>query len=268
MKKLIIILAVAVSCFAQVESYPPSVNSANLPATAVQTNKTNTYTTGDQNLSSATQMEIPVVAGCNPATNGGLCYDSTQGVMNFFGGTGTAAKGSARKVLSVQLGGADASTGLVAATINVTETAFATTYTIPANYLIANKVLHATWVMDETTSGTPVTQRARIRLGGVSGTIVFDSTAVTPSINLAGRVGVFEAYIVGTAAAGASVNVETGTGGCCLSPTTPFNIYNTVAQPVLVATNASQVLTLTMQFSGNTAGNTVKLRSMIVEELN
>lgn len=217
-------------------------------------------------------FNVPVAAGYATTTAGTIGYDSTQGKLVFGGGTGTVAAGSATKVLSVQRGGTDASTGLVAATINTTETVFATSYTLPANYLIADKAVRVVFVVDETTSGAPVTQRIRVRLGGTDGvadgTVVYDTgSAVTPTINLASRSGIFSVIFVGTAAAGGSVSVETAVGSTFIVAAHPF-IVNTVAQPVSVATNGALPIQLSVEFGGNTAGNTVKLRSMIVEELN
>ena len=169
-------------------------------------------------------------------------------------------------VLSAQQG----TDSLVCSTIGATtETAFAKTYTISANYLTANRLLRITYVYAMATSGTPPSLRTRVRLGGVAGTIVYTSTNIAPSVSLTTEGGA-TFMIQGTAAAGASVNVETGCASCAAGLGTsgvPFTGNNT-AQPVAVATNASQVLTLTFECSAATAGNSMNMRQMIVEGLN
>lgn len=154
---------------------------------------------------------------------------------------------------------------LTAATIDTVETAFATTYTIPANYFVANRVLKATFVWQATTSGGAPTQRLRVKLGS---TEMYDSTAVTVTNGQTTRGQVSVLYLQGTAAAGASVSVEAGWSPCGATPVMHCVAGNTIAQGVAVATNAQQILSATLQFSANTAGNTVTLRQLIVESLN
>ncbi len=153
---------------------------------------------------------------------------------------------------------------LTAATIDIVETAFASTYTIPANYFVAGRVLKATFVWEATTSGGAPTQRLKMKLGS---TIMYDSTVVTVTNNQTTRGQVSVLYLQGTAAAGASVSVEAGWQPCGATPIQPGVAGNTIAQGVAVATNAQQILSATLQYSANTAGNTLTLRQLIVESL-
>ena len=50
---------------------------ATLPATVVQTNQANTYTTGAQNFAAATSLQVPTSAGAAPTTAGQIAYNST-----------------------------------------------------------------------------------------------------------------------------------------------------------------------------------------------
>ena len=50
---------------------------ATLPATVVQTNQANTYTTGAQNFAAATSLQVPTSAGAAPTTAGQVAYNST-----------------------------------------------------------------------------------------------------------------------------------------------------------------------------------------------
>lgn len=154
---------------------------------------------------------------------------------------------------------------LSAPTITTVETAFAGTYTIPTPKLATNKLYAVTFVIEMTTSATPATQRMKIKLGG---TIVWDSTAITPTINCVTRSVSATFYIMGTAAVGASVNVQVGGPSSTLSPTSPFGVGNTINQPIALATNGDLAITLTLQFGAATAGNSISLMQMLVEEKN
>lgn len=156
---------------------------------------------------------------------------------------------------------------LTASVITTTETAFAATYTIPSGTLIANKLYRVTIGLELTASGSPATQRFRLRLGGISGTIVADSTAFAPAVNQASRPVLAQFLIQGTAAAGASAPVHTHSMGSG-SPVSALSVANTVAQPVNVATNTDLAITPTIQFGANTAGNSLGLNQMLVEEMN
>ncbi len=59
-----------------------AATGAQLPATAVQTNQANTYSTGAQDYGSATSLKVPVGAGAAPATNGQIAYDSTAHMLH------------------------------------------------------------------------------------------------------------------------------------------------------------------------------------------
>lgn len=213
-----------------------------------------------------------------PSGNGGIRLPSVGGNTVAIVGTatqqgatynpsnwGNAGTFTLPTVLSAQHNSADT---LTAATINTTETAFATAFTFQAGFFADKTVAQISMLFEETTSGTPVTQRIRIRLGGLTGTVLYDTAVgVTPGVNLATRGIPVVVTLMGTAAAGAAVPIETAVGGEPPTPTTPFSVANTIAQGVNVATNASQQFVVTMTYSGNTAGNSVTLRQMIVTQL-
>jgi hypothetical protein len=50
---------------------------SNVPATIVETDQGNTYTTGAQDFGSATSLKVPTSAGANPTASGLIAYDST-----------------------------------------------------------------------------------------------------------------------------------------------------------------------------------------------
>lgn len=147
---------------------------------------------------------------------------------------------------------------------------FATTYTIPANYLVANKILRLTVSFAITSSASPPNVGYRMTIGG---TTVFTGTAVVPTINMTGSPVTAQFYIQGSAAAAASAAVYTAvTPGFQISGTA-YGPWVAVGvgvnnQPVNLATNGTMVIQPQLFCSTNTAGNSLKLQQMIVEALN
>lgn len=237
-------------------------NATNFPATIVQTGQSNTYSTGAQDFTSATSEIVPTSAGYAPTANGSIGFNSTQNCWSL-GGAG-AVNGCGPRVLYVTNSTTDT---LTAATINTTETQFASTWQIPANYLGANKILRITYLMQGVATATVPTSLFKIRLGsvGIGGTTVYTQTALALATGAA-RVDAISFIIQGTAAAGAAANVVTSPIGVWFN----FSIIavNTTSQPVAIATNAAQNINLTMTFGGNAASNTWTVLGMIVEELN
>lgn len=62
----------------------------NVDTTVVQTDQSNTYSTGNQDFSAATSLKIVSAAGASPTSNGNIAYDSTS--HTFEGGVNTANK--------------------------------------------------------------------------------------------------------------------------------------------------------------------------------
>jgi hypothetical protein len=238
-----------------------TVVGRGLPSTVVKTDQGNTYSTGAQSLAAASSLLLPTSGGYAPTADGSVGYDSTQD--KYVAGGAGALTGSFPRVLSLQFSSSDS---IVDDTVGSTETAFVTTFTIPANYLIANKALRVTAVLEMQTGASPPTLQFRLRLGGVSGTLLYSqASTITPTASATRGISL-SWIITGTAAPGASVNVETG----LLAWVTAGNaVQNATAQPVAVATNAAQAITVTAQWSGNVANtHSVLLRQLLVEELN
>ncbi len=257
----------------------------DLGTTAVQTDQGNTYSTGAQDMGSATSLVVPKAAGAAPTADGDVRYDTTQDTL-MAGGSG-AITGSIPRVLATFFCNsttcACVGTGCTAGTYTnncvsggadtnctnagTTETNFGMNFSIPANFFIANKLLRVTVACELTTSGSPPTFQPRFKLGT---TVTATQVATAPAASLTSRACFYEFILQGTAAPGASVNIEAASGGVA-SRTTDlvFGLSaNTVAQPVAVATNAAQTLQLSLQLGTATIGNFVRLRQMIIEELN
>lgn len=205
-------------------------------------------------------------AGLAPTADGAEGYDTTRKM--YVGGGGTfAGLGSFPRVISAQFSTTDQ---LVAATVNTTETAFATSLALPANFFIANKILLVMASFEYTGSATAVTALIKMRLQKAGPVNVVLYTGSAAATNNAAGFGLGMVWIIqGTAAAGAAVNVMTGS----LAPSPGIaNIMGANKTPqvagVAVATNAAQTLQFTNTFGGNTAGNTMNLTELIALEMN
>jgi hypothetical protein len=233
-----------------------AIASADLPATVVRTDQTNTYSTGAQDMGSATSHKVPTSAGAAPSASGQVAVDSTRGTFKVYDDL-LATSNPLETVPSIQLGSSDT---LVCSTIGATTpTNFATTYTIPANTLIANKGFKVSVAFQVTGQGTP-TFTFDMLLGT---TVVFTGPSASVNFTSTGIGAIF--LVQGTAAAGASVNVNTGLIG---SGQLGILVRNTIAQPVAVATNANKAVTFRLTCSTNTAGNSVTLEQLMVESVN
>lgn len=226
-------------------------------ATVVDTGIANTWSTGAQSFAAATSMLLPTSAGYSPTAVGSVGYDSTQGALSA-GGQGTV-NGKLPRVLYVTNGTTDT---LTAATINTTETQFASTYQIPASFFINNKVLRVTYLLTGVATATIPTSLFTLRLGavGIGGTVVSAQTAAQAFGAGTGNFSITY-LIAGTVTSG---TVFTGIQGFA-----NFSNYSKLgtAQPVAVGTSAMNI-NLTMTFGGNAASNTWTVNVMMVEELN
>lgn len=160
----------------------------------------------------------------------------------------------------------DAPTGnVVTDDVTTAEVEFALQYTIPANYLVANKAIRLTWSVETVCGAAPSTVVLRVRWGGVAGTLLYSTAALTPQASLTAT-RQFSVVLTGTAAAGAAAAIEVTSGVPGLSS---FGADNQTAQPVTVATNASAAIVLTADWTSNAANtHSVRARVLQVERLN
>ena len=162
---------------------------------------------------------------------------------------------------------------LVCSTITTTETAFASTYRIPASTLIAGKLIQVSWGFANTSPAAPTTNQGRVRLSTSSqsgassptGTAIWVNNAVAPSANQTAIpfTGVFN--LVGTATPGASVAVTMVPIG---GGQAPFQTTQTTSNGQTVATNGDLWVTLSLNCGASTAGQSVQLTTFAVSYLN
>lgn len=149
---------------------------------------------------------------------------------------------------------------------NNTTANFATTYTIPANYLVANKLLRITMSFGLTTTATVPSFGFNLQIGGTN---VFVSNQGAPSAAWVKAPMSIMFYIQGSAAAGGSAAVYThpSVTATTNSASLPFHqaVGTAIQQPVNLATNGTLVIQPQLFCSANTAGNSMTLQQLIVE---
>jgi hypothetical protein len=155
----------------------------------------------------------------------------------------------------------------LSAATGTTQQTFATSYTLPANLIVAGRVIQIFYAVGLTTSSSPASARYQLYLGGTGGTLIFDSGVVTPAASLSARSGPFLCTITGTAAVGASAPVVASCGSSAV-PGSPWSYFNTVTPIPNAATNGTLAITATMTYGATTAGNTANIYGMTVEQLN
>ena len=248
------------------------------PATLTGT-RTTTFPDGDSNtvqpLTSGTTHEW--VSYINSAGTQNLTQPACGDLSNAGGGCSSGATFPSSGVIPVVPTGSGATVGevLLSAQFSTTDTVncpnnttanFATTYTIPANYLTANRVIRVTMGFTIIATATVPTFAIRMSIGGVA---TYTTTAAAPSANNPTIVGT-SLMIQGTAAAGAAVAVHVHPiygAGLFSSVVTPWNV-DTTAQPVTLATNGTLVIQPILFCGANTANNSATLNQLIVEGLN
>lgn len=237
--------------------------TSEVDATIVRTNQANTWTTGAQSMSAATSLTVPASAAYAPTADASVGYDTTRD--SYVVGSTIGATGTTGHVPLVLKTATDNTDTLDAATITTTETVFTKNFTVPANFLLANKTLEFRASGKFTSSGSPPSVTFRLRYGGISGTILYASNtgSVAASRTNEGWSVVLNTVNSGASGAAASLFTHaisaaiTGAGG--LPPTN-----SRLDQPVTADTTSSKDLVLTIQFSAGTAGNTFTLQQLLV----
>ncbi len=148
--------------------------------------------------------------------------------------------------------------------IGTTETAFNSTLTTTSSYVVAGRAYLVQAILDVHCTGND-THTLGLRLTSVSGTLIGQEIAANSGACPAtwgGNAEKVEFLIQGTAAAGSSVNVETGGSSVfTYGDTAVANPYgNQVTQPVAIPTNSAFVLVLTYKFSASGNGDYARLR--------
>jgi hypothetical protein len=150
---------------------------------------------------------------------------------------------------------------------NNTTANFATTYTIPANYLATKKVLKITLGFSLTSSSSPPSFGFQLSVGGAN---VYTAAAAAPSISMTNIPMEVTFEMQGSAAASGSAAVYTFLDLAQGTSTTAFTPFKTplsgfVVQPVNLVTNGTLVVQPILFCSASTAGNSMTLQRFVVE---
>jgi hypothetical protein len=236
-------------------------------STVVQTDQGNTWTAGAQDLGAATSLVVPKAAGAAPTADGDVRYDTTRDAL-VAGGNG-AVTGRIPRVLyatNCTTEGNCSGGNQLSASTGTSEQTFASTFTIPAGFLIARKVVRITAGFETTTSSSAPQITVRMKLGG---TTVFSTPTGGPGNSLSNAGSGIQWIVQGTAATGSSVAVETSPVGSICNGLFGNQCGRSVtAQPVNLNTSGSLAITIHVQWAATTAGNSARLRQFLVEELN
>ena len=162
---------------------------------------------------------------------------------------------------------------------STTETIWFPNVTIPANYMQDGRVLRVTAYGRHSTTATP-TLRFRIRWGGVSGTVLWDSGTITTATVTAALCGV-EALIQtrSNGATGTLFVIGEANVGSAAAPTVgsatgapAFGLFGSAGDDTPAAVTADltadTALSVTVQWSAASASNTTTGHIYLVEGLN
>lgn len=169
---------------------------------------------------------------------------------------------------ALTVGGRAASASGGTAVSNTTTETASRTHSIPASTLTEGKVLRCTWAARISAANSTDTFTFRLRLGGVSGTVLVKSTAVDGS---AGMVCTGHFMLTAAAAPGATVSVcgagaisdwaAQGAGGLPGAGA----MYPAYLPPTNFATNGALSLVATIEESVANAGNSAVVEMFAVE---
>lgn len=225
----------------------------NLGSLAVLTDQSNTYSTGTQDFTAVTALLVKSAAGYAPTADASFGYDTTGD--KFVGGGLTGITGSFPRVLSITRPGESKTNSVTS------DQDFTSVFTIPANYLDSGRCLRITFGLQSVTGASSVTWQTYLKVGSSK---VYTSVASNWPDGIT-RSGARQFYVCGTAAPGASVNVDTfvvyGSGSAM------GNDWNNTTQPVALATNGTLAVAFGITFSGTGSTETMELRQAVVEEV-
>jgi collagen type VII alpha len=206
--------------------------------------------------------------GCNTIAAGTVATTSNA-LKGDNSGNAVAVTGTSSNCVHVDGSSAACGVSVIAATRGSSDTlncstttaeqTFATTATIPSNTITTNSIVKISIAAEYTSTSSP-SFTFKLKAGG---TAIYTSTASVPTAATSNGVGgVFTIW--GTTTPGASAATEIGViaGG-----SSPVGTRNQVANTVNLATNGSLAVSATLTCSTATAGNSMILRSILIEQV-
>lgn len=216
-----------------------NVNAVTATNTVTLTNKT---------------LTAPVVGGTAEAT-GQIGRDTTQLTASYFD---NGILGNIPKVIPAGCG-VGTQTLLNSTT---SDQDYTSVYTFPANTIFTNKVFRLSFFVEMTAGVSAATLAIYLKLGATK-VITAGTFNPTDSTN---RSHIFQAYIVGRAAAGAAANVSSTLTGFIFATNSVQG--NLTDQPVALATSGTLAVTLGLAYSATGSTESLELQAWTLEELN
>lgn len=208
------------------------------------------------------QIIIPVASGAVPTQNGDIRYDSASGRVVAFDGI----IGSSVPLMGVLFSSAPVGDVLVSTTIGTTETAFATQFTVPANFFTVGKSIRVSYgVASLATAAVPTTLlKARLQKSGPTNVYFYTgaTNAEAASVTPLPRSASFILTCATTGSSGMVATMMTALGQI------PFSNWLSNGSIQNFDTTAAQTIQLTITFGGSVNANDLQLTSMLVEALN
>lgn len=146
----------------------------------------------------------------------------------------------------------------------VTETAFDSSYTIPANSVAVGDVLRVTATGVYSTALVAPNLTGKLKLGS---TTVLNTGALTAVAGVANAGWTFQGWIVITGIGAGGALEAQGYAEFATAATTALSVNVTNTAAISLDTTASQALTVTVQWSAASASNSITMRQLVVEKL-
>lgn len=203
----------------------------------------------------------PIAAGAAPTANGDIRYDPTEGIMKM-GGNGGLSGGVMRTIAPI-FGSSDTLTCSSTSNITTQNVPFATTWTMPANWITAQgKLTHLKIITSVTASASPPTFIYTLKAGS---TVLYTTFVTAPQTSVTGAMNIADFTLLANASgssaalfAGVIGNIG-GLGGNAL-------INRTGSQPITINGTTSQIMSLGLQCGAATALNSATLIAIIPQE--
>ena len=146
-----------------------------------------------------------------------------------------------------------------------TETAFSSSYTIPANTLVAGSVVRVKlWGVYGTTIISPMLT-GKVKWGSQT---LLNTGALSAAVSLTNAGWFADCSFLVQSAGGSGVVDAQGFAEFASAATTGLSVNVPNTSTFTVDTTATQAITVTVQWSAANAANTITLRQMVVEVLN
>lgn len=143
-----------------------------------------------------------------------------------------------------------------AITATSTETAFSTSYTIPANTLVAGESIDIDWQGIATATNSTDTLRVRVYIGGTSGTLLYDHAAQDVANNDV-FLGTYRLIIRTIGSSGTMVGYGWGKSVAAAEGTATFK--DDILASTTIDTTTSRDIVVSATWSSTNAGNSCRL---------